>query len=267
MGVPGQFVAEQIIEIGVQSACCHHTTILTFEGAARGIARIGEERFFARFAFGVEAVERVPWHQHLPANFEVTGPVSPRGELQRDGTNGAHVGRHVVAAHPVTTCQGTHQRTVLIVQRNAQTVELQFTADRERFAVQTRLHAFIKFAHVVAVVRVAEREHRSLVFHLFERLVQVAAHALSGTVGVVAFRVCSFERLEFVHEFVELPVGDFRSVLYVIQVVMVVQGCPELVYAVWHDAVWLSAEFEFTGKNNRVARNEQVSHADFFFPL
>jgi hypothetical protein len=46
---------------------------------------------------------------------------------------------------------------------------------------------------------------------------------------------------------------------------MVVQGCPELVYAVWHDAVWLSAEFEFTGKNNRVARNEQVSHADFFF--
>ena len=104
-------------------------------------------------------------------------------------------------------------------------------------------------------------------FHLFERLVQVAAHALSGTVGVVAFRVCSFERLEFVHEFVELPVGDFRSVLYVIQIVMVVQGCPELVYAVWHDAVWLSAEFEFIGKNNRVARNEQVSHADFFFPL
>ena len=48
---------------------------------------------------------------------------------------------------------------------------------------------------------------------------------------------------------------------------MVVQGCPELVYAVWHDAVWLSAEFEFIGKNNRVARNEQVSHADFFFTL
>jgi len=67
-----------------------------------------------------------------------------------------------------------------------------------------------------------------------------------------------------VHEFIELSVGDFRLVLYVVQIVMVVQGCPELVYAVWHDAVWLSAEFEFTGKNNRVARNEQVSHADFF---
>ena len=89
-------------------------------------------------------------------------------------------------------------------------------------------------------------------FHLFESLVQVATHALSRTVGVVAFRVSGFERLEFVHEFIELPVGDFRLVLYVVQIVMVVQCCPELVYAVWHDAVWLSAEFEFVGKNNRV---------------
>ena len=52
--------------------------------------------------------------------------------------------------------------------------------------------------------------------HLREFVVQVAAHSLRWTVGIEAFRMRRFECLQFEHELIELGIGDFRAVLYII---------------------------------------------------
>ena len=114
MRVGRQLVAQQIIEISIQSSGGHDATVLTFQRATRGIARIGKERFFARLAFLIESVEGTPRHQHFSADFEALRPIASGGQAQGDGANRAHVGRNIVAAHPIATRQGSYQRAVLI---------------------------------------------------------------------------------------------------------------------------------------------------------
>ena len=71
-------------------------------------------------------------------------------------------------------------------------------------------------------VGVREREHGVFVGHLPELLVQVAAHTLSGTVGVGHLGMAGLKVLQLVHQEVEFLIRDRRLVLNVIAMVMLV---------------------------------------------
>ena len=64
--------------------------------------------------------------------------------------------------------------------------------------------------------------------HLPELLVQVAAHALGGTVGVGHLRVARFQFLQFVHQEIKLLIRNGRLILNVIAMVMLVQFAAKL---------------------------------------
>ena len=185
----GKIVAEQIVEIGVQMALCHHTAVFAFERTAGGIAGVGEELLFACLAFGIEALERLPRHKHFAPNFKPRGIATIGYQHQWYARNGPHIGRNIVAPHAVAARQGTHQLPFFIKEGDAQPIVFQLTAHLKILAIQARSNAFIPFVHVLTIVRVAQREHRVLVGHLHKVGREVAPHSLCGRVGVEALRM------------------------------------------------------------------------------
>ena len=73
--------------------------------------------------------------------------------------------------------------------------------------------------------------------HLFESGSEVAAHALRRRERVVELRVLGLERLQLLEQHVEVAVGDFGCVLYVIEVVVAVEFAPEFLDSLFRDGV------------------------------
>ena len=207
------------------------TAVLALERTAGSVAGIGEERLAGLLALRVEALEGAPRHQHLAAYLELSGPVAAGRELEGYAAYGAHVGSHVVALHAVAPGHGPHQPSVLVVEADAEAVELQFAAHHEGCSHQSLAHALPEVGHLLAVVCVAEREHGPDVQNGLELVGQVAADALCRAVRVEHLGVTGLEVLQLVHEEVELLVGDNGSILHIVAVVMLVQFVAEL-----HDA-------------------------------
>ena len=99
-------VTQQIVEVGIESALCHHSRILALQCSACGISGIGEEGFFCCLALAVQFLEAVPRHQHLSPDLEVVGASRFGWEYQGDGTYGLDVFRHVVALHAIASRHG-----------------------------------------------------------------------------------------------------------------------------------------------------------------
>ena len=207
---------------------CHCAAVLALEGAAGSVAGVGKERFASLLALGIQAVEGAPRHQYLAAYLELAGPVGSRGQLQGNASDGAHVGGDVIALHAVAARHGPHQSSVLVVEADAESVELQLAANLEGSSHQSLAHPLPEVGHLLPVVGVAQREHRTRVAHRLELIVQVAAHALRRAVGVEHLRVPGLEVLQFVHQEVELLVGNDRSILHIVAVVMSVQLIAQL---------------------------------------
>ena len=112
---------------------------------------------------------------------------------------------------------------MLIEERDAQAVELQFATDVERLAAQALRHALIERLHVAARIGIAQREHGTLVRHRLEIVGAIAAHALRRRVGVAHLGMPLFEFLQFVHHVVELAIGNLGRVEHIIIIIVSVQ--------------------------------------------
>ena len=114
---------------------------------------------------------------------------------------------------------------------DAEAVELQLATNLERRSHQALAHSFPEVGHLFAIVSIAQREHRTSVHKRLELVVEVAAHTLRRAVGVEHLRVLGLKVLQFVHQEVELLVGNDRIVLHIVAVVMLVQLVSQLQYA------------------------------------
>ena len=112
---------------------------------------------------------------------------------------------------------------MLIEERDAQAVELQFATNVERLAAQTLRHALIERLHVATRIGVAQREHGTLVHHLLEIVGEVATYSLRRRIGVAHLGMPLFKFLQFVHHVVELAVGNLGSVEHIIIIIVSVQ--------------------------------------------
>ena len=155
------------------------------------------------------------------------------GGHQWYAADGLDVGCHVVAANTITACHGSHQPSVFVDERDAQPVVFQLAAHLKLLACQAFADALIPVGHLCLAVCVAQREHRVVVFHLLKFLIDVAAYALCGRVGVGHLGVSGLQVLQLAHQLVELVVADAGLVQYVVAAVVFVQHLPQLYYALF----------------------------------
>ena len=231
VSIAGNTIAQEVVEIGIQASLSHRAAVFALESARSSISGIGKKRFACLLPFCIETFERCPRHQNLATNLKLAGPVSTFGELQRNAANGTHISRHIVALSAIASRHSPRQASVFIVKADAQTVELQFATDLKRCPHQTIAHPFPEISHLLSVVSIAQRKHWSGMHNRLELIVEVAAHPLSGAVCIEKFRMFCFEVLQFVHQEIELLIGNHRTVLHIVAVVMLVQLIAEL-----HDA-------------------------------
>ena len=185
MAVARQVVAQHIIKVGIKMPAGHQGRVLTFQGAARRITRIGKQRFFCRLTLGIKPLEHLPGHQYLTSYLKFRRPVIP-GQHQGNGTDGLHVVGHVITTNAIATGHGTHQSALLIGERNGKAVVFHLATDVKRLAMKP-LHdtVVIEILHLLPVIGIGQREHGVFVRHLDKLLVQVATHSLRGRIGII----------------------------------------------------------------------------------
>ncbi len=109
------------------------------------------------------------------------------------------------------------------MEADAESIELQLATYLERRSHQPLAHPLPEICHLIAIVGVAQTEHRPCVNDRLKLIVEVTAYPLRRTVRIEQFRMLGFEVLQFMHQEVELLVGNDRSILHIIAVVMLVQ--------------------------------------------
>ena len=108
-----QVVAQQEVEISVQSAARHLRRVKRLQRTRSSVARICEQRLLVESPLLVERVKRFPRHHNLAPHLKLVGPTAA-GKRQRHASYRLHIDRHVVAMHAVASRHGTHQPAVLI---------------------------------------------------------------------------------------------------------------------------------------------------------
>ena len=189
MSFSGQLVAQEVVEISIEFSLGDHAGLFLLECSAGGVAGISKEWLFASFALAVQSLEAAPGHQDFTPYLEFLWPVAARLQLQGNASDGTDVGGDIVALNAVATSDSTHQPSLLVVKRDAEAVEFQFTTDFKSFVLQSASHAFIEFTYFFFIIGVGQREHGARVQHRLEIGSEVAAHALSRGVGVEEFRM------------------------------------------------------------------------------
>ena len=150
--------SKEIVQIGIKAALAHHLGVLALQRARCRIAGIGKEVFAGLTPLAIQSLETLPGHEHLATYLELLGDVfSGRIKHEGDGTDGANVGRNVVALHTVATGQGLHKFAVPVVQGDGKTVVLQFGTHLEGLAVKAVGDALVELAHLLQIVGVCQR--------------------------------------------------------------------------------------------------------------
>jgi len=98
-------------------------------------------------------------------------------------------------------------------------------------AAETFAHAAIEVGYFAAIVGVAERKHRVGVLHLRKFAGEVAAHTLSGGVGVEKFGVFGFEVAQFAKQTVEFEVRNSRRIENVVFIISKIQFLSKFFYS------------------------------------
>ena len=220
--------SKEIVQIGIKAALAHHLGVLALQCARCRIAGIGKEVFAGPTPLVIQSLETLPGHEHLATYLELLGDVFSGGiKHEGDRADGTNVGRNVVALHTVATGQGLHQFAVPVVQGDGKAVVLQFGTHLEGLAVKAVGDALVELAHLLQIVGICQGKHRAAVRHGAELVVQVAAHALGGGIGVRHIRILLLQVLQAVHHLVEFLVGDDGGIQHIIIIVMPVQLFPQ----------------------------------------
>ena len=141
-------------------------------------------------------------------------------EHERDRADGAHVGRHVLAAGAVAARRALRQAAVLVGERDGQAVDLWLAHHGEAVRLQQRCGAPVPGGQLIIVEGVAEAEHRQRMDDLAELGRGCPTDALGRRLRRDELGVRGLQRLELAHEPVILGVADERTIEDVVAVVV-----------------------------------------------
>ena len=146
--------------------------------------------------------------------------MAKRIEPERDGADGAEVGRDVVAGNAVAAGGAAGEQAILKTKADRDAVGLGLDEPLERLAGQELLHAVNKVAHLLLRVGIVEAHHRHRMPNGLEAVDRRAADALTGGVGGLEFRMRQLEVEQLAVKLVVLLVADRRLCLDIIRPVM-----------------------------------------------
>ena len=114
MSFGSYLVAQQIIEVGIQSTFCHHTRVLTLQRARSSITGVGKGWLADVLTLLVKTVEGLPGHENLATNLEGIGIAQARLEHKRNAGNAPYVGGDIVAMSAVATSDSPDEASLLV---------------------------------------------------------------------------------------------------------------------------------------------------------
>ena len=205
-----------LIHVGGQPSLRDERGIKIAHRPRRGVAWIGEERLAGVLALTVHAGKRRARQIDFAAHFEAAGRPAPQRE--RDGADGADVGRDLFAPRAVAARRAADQMAVVVGERDAQAVDfhLGHVCNRRVAQAGALAHALVEGAQLLVAVDVVEAEQRREVLDRLEAVDRPAGHALRRRIGGDEIGMLSFELLELVQQTVEGFVGDLGAVVDVV---------------------------------------------------
>ncbi len=230
MSIARNVIAQQIIQVSIQPSPSHHAAVFALERTAGCITRISKKRFLVALTLGIEPLERGPRHQHLASDLKLLGPVSPFGQLERNGVYRAHVCCDIISLYPISASNSPLEASVLIVKTDAQPIKLQLATNLERVAMQPFAHSAIEVCHFLTIISVCQAEHRSLMNYRLKLITEIRPHPLSRTVGVCHLWMPPFQILQLAHHLVKFLIRDNRCVQHIIIIIMSVELIPQAKY-------------------------------------
>ena len=233
-----------MIESAFQTTVRHHSAVYELKRAGGSISRICKRLFLVLDAFLIEPVECGPWHIYLASDLEFLRPglrlflcrnkACGHHQLLQDVRYMLHVSCHIVTHGSVTSCQCPGKLSVTIGETYRRSVELQLTTECER--VSDALGRPVgKCLNLGDIVCIAKRKHRISVGELLEFLLRpvrgspkVASDASCRGVLACIFGIRLLQRLQFLHEHVEIVVAERRSIVDIVPPVGLVDDASEL---------------------------------------
>ena len=184
--------------------------ILLAQAPGRRVARVDEEPLVRLALPLVQIGERRERHEHLAAHLEQRRNVLALQAL-RDHADRAQVLGDVFTGHTVAPGRADREPSVLVLQRDRETVELRLGDVPHGFGDEP-LDAGRPRAQVVERERVVEREHPHSVFDRGEGRHGTPAGSLRRRVGRDELGVLRLELAQLPHERVELGVAELGVV-------------------------------------------------------
>ena len=214
----------KVIQVTIQMAFGDQRRILQFQRAGSRIPWIGKQRLSCLRLFLVQAVKDFKRHQDFTAYLKFGWIIPP--QFQRHGTDSPHIGSHIVPAHPVPPGNCLRQRPIDVCEANGSPVIFQFTNVLHLFSHYFP-HPLVEILQFLPAVSVPERKHRIFMRHLPKLTVNVLPHPLCGGIGVIQFRMQLLQPLQLMHQPVKFLIGNLRSIINIIPVVMILQQTPQ----------------------------------------
>ena len=197
--------------------------------AFRGLAKSGSP---ALLALAVDPLERARGRYTSPRTS--SRPAGASRSAQRDRADRADVRRDVLAADAVAARHAAHEPAVLVGERDAEAVDLQLGDVGDRAAArpcvrEAPAHALVERAQLLLAVGVVEAEHR----RRGARRCRTPRRAgpptrCVGESGVTRSGCSRLERLELLHQRVELGVRDLGVVEDVVALFVMADAGPEV---------------------------------------
>ncbi len=196
------------------------------------IARVGKAFSAFLFLLAVQFLKGPAGHDAFTADLEVgrEAQLLPllRIDPQGNGADGLHVGGHVFAGGAVAPGDAPDQRSILVKQRQAQSIEFVLRGVIDRLAPRPFPHPAVELAKLIEGGHIVQAQHHLAMFDLDEALPRLPAHPLRGGIRRHQARVPLLQLLEVLHQLVEFGVGDLRVIEHVVAVLVVADLLAEL---------------------------------------
>jgi len=224
---PGERSARLTPGVGekLERPACGDRRVQLAQGASRGVARIGENRFPGGGALFVQREETGALEIDLAANVDLGGPAST-GEHLRHGVERAKVRRDIFAGCAITARCPENEAAVLVGERNRKPIDLGLGHDLDSVladqlfggsAAKEIAHAREKVADIGLFECVFQRQHRPRMGDLGKARGRGGSDPASRAVGADQLRKARLDLAVASAQRVVIGIGDLRCGVRVVK--------------------------------------------------
>ena len=194
--------------------------ILLPQASGSRVTWIGERRAPSILVFFVERVEIVPSHEDLTADLHEFGNVFFRSrKILRNGGDGAHIERDILADHAVTSGQTLLEHAVTVDEVKRKTVDFHFACHRQRLRlrpIKSPNNTVVPFMQFLKRKDIVKTHHARRVAYRCEIIGEGASDTMRRRLRGIEGWELGFQRLQTTYSRIIGGVGRDRRVIDVV---------------------------------------------------